>query len=84
MANDLDGVMSNIANDIVLLAADTALIEGAEAFGDFYSGIIAAGQQDFGHNYTREESIRQRPGDIEWRIQRIAHHIRQKCFKLLE
>ena len=57
MANDLDGVMSNIANDIVLLAADNALVEGAKAFRDFYSGMIAAGQQDFGHDCTGEATI---------------------------
>lgn len=52
MAGDLDGVMSNVAEDIVALSSGAPLVEGATAFRDFYAGIMAIGAAHFGHDYT--------------------------------
>jgi ketosteroid isomerase-like protein len=52
MAGDLDGVLSNVADDIVALASGAPLVEGAEAFRDFYAGIMAIGDVTFGHDYS--------------------------------
>ena len=57
MANDLDGVMSNMAENIVVLAYGVPLIDGKSAFRDFYAGMMAAGRMVFGHDYTGEEVI---------------------------
>lgn len=57
MAGELDGVMSNMADDIVVLTYGVPLIEGKSAFREFYAGIMAAGSQKFGHDYTGEEAI---------------------------
>lgn len=52
MAGDLDGVLSNMAEDIVALAGGSPLVEGIEAFRDFYSEILAIGDVEFGHDYS--------------------------------
>ena len=57
MAGDLDGVMSNAAEDIVVLASGVPLIEGKSAFREFYGDLMAIGEQEFGHDYTGEEAI---------------------------
>lgn len=56
-SNDLDGVMSNVADDVVFLAYGLPLIEGKAAFHKAYGEIMATGRQKFGHEYTGEESI---------------------------
>jgi ketosteroid isomerase-like protein len=56
-AGDLDGVMSNMADDIVALVYGVRLIEGKEAFREFYAGLMAVGALEFGHDYTGEEEI---------------------------
>ena len=48
---DLDRVMTNVAEDVVLLAANAPLIEGAESFRAFYAELFAMGRWDFGHDY---------------------------------
>jgi ketosteroid isomerase-like protein len=57
MANDLDGVMSNMADNIVVLAYGVPLIEGKSDFREFYAGLMASGRMVFGHDYTGEEAI---------------------------
>ncbi len=57
MENDLAGVMSNIAEDTVVLAYGASLIDGKAAFRDFYNGLLSSGRQVFGHDYTGEEAI---------------------------
>ena len=52
MAGDLDGVLSNIAEDIVLLAGGSPLVEGLESFRGFYAEILAIGDVEFGHDYS--------------------------------
>ena len=51
-ASNLDGVMSNVADDIVLLAPGMPLVQGATAFRDTYRGFFEMGQWDFRHDYT--------------------------------
>ncbi len=57
MANNLDGVMTVAADDIVVMAYGVPLIEGKEAWRNFYGGLLSSGRQVFGHDYTGEEAI---------------------------
>ena len=57
MAGNLDGVMSNIADDIVVLAYGFPLVDGKAAFRDFYAGMMAGGRMKFGHDYTGDDVI---------------------------
>jgi len=57
MAGDLDGVLSNVAEDIVLLAAGAPLVEGRDAFREFYGTILAMGKSEFGHDYAGAETM---------------------------
>lgn len=50
-AADLDGVMSNVADDIVALAPGSPLVLGRQAFREFYRGFLAMGRSEFGHDY---------------------------------
>lgn len=54
---DLDAVMSNVADDIVVLAYGVPLIAGKAAFRKFYGGLMSSGSQVFGHDYTGEEAL---------------------------
>jgi ketosteroid isomerase-like protein len=56
-SGDLDGIMSNVAEDIVALATDTPLIKGKAAFRDVYAGYLKAGTFDFGHDYEGAEVV---------------------------
>lgn len=57
MGGNLDGVMSNVADDIVVLAGGVPLVNGKAAFRDFYAGLMASGSQEFGHDYTGGEAL---------------------------
>lgn len=50
-AADLDGVMSNSADDIVVLIPDAPLVKGKQAFREFYTTLLALGRWEFGHDY---------------------------------
>ena len=50
-AGDLDQVMTNFADDVVLLVPGTPLVRGRDAFREFYRGILAQGQWEFLHHY---------------------------------
>lgn len=56
-AGDLDGVMTNIAEDVVLLAGGTPLVEGTEAFREYYAGLFRMGCWDFDHDYRGGEIV---------------------------
>ena len=56
-AGDLDGVMSNMAEDVVMLAPDSPLIEGKDAMRAVYTSFIAMGRWEFGHDYSGAEVI---------------------------
>lgn len=51
-AGDLEGVLSNAADDIVVLASGLPLVEGKAAFAEFYRDLLAMGQWEFGHDYA--------------------------------
>lgn len=50
-SGDLDGVVSNAAEDIVMFAPDTPLIQGKDAFRSFYESLLGMGRWDFRHEY---------------------------------
>jgi ketosteroid isomerase-like protein len=54
---DLAGVLSNIADDIVLVVPNAPLVEGKAAFGDVYSKLFSMGRWDFEHDYSGAEVI---------------------------
>ncbi len=56
-AGDLPGVMSNIADDVVLLTAGAPLVQGAQAFEAFYAQLLAMGRWLFGHDYHGAEIV---------------------------
>jgi ketosteroid isomerase-like protein len=47
--------MSNMADDIVLLAPDSPLIEGKDALRVAYASFISMGRWEFGHDYAGAE-----------------------------
>lgn len=75
MAGDLDGVVSNVADDVVALASGAPLVEGAEAFRDFYRGIMAIGEVTFGHEYSGAAAV----GDLV-----ILHGVSRGAFTTAE
>ena len=54
---DLAGVLSNIADDIVLVVPNAPLVEGKAAFRDVYSKLFGTGRWDFEHDYSGAEAI---------------------------
>lgn len=48
---DLAGILSNVADDIVLLAPNVPLISGISEFERMYSDLIDMGTWDFTHEY---------------------------------
>jgi ketosteroid isomerase-like protein len=56
-AGDLEGVLSNAADDIVLLTPGVELVEGKESFRDFYQGLLALGSWQFDHDYSGAEVV---------------------------
>lgn len=54
---DLDGLMSNVADDVVVLNADTPLIKGKVAFRDFAASLLQIGGVDLGHDYEGAEVV---------------------------
>lgn len=59
-AGDLAGVLTNIADDIVLIVPNTPLVEGKSAFEEVYANMFGMGQWDFKHHYSGEDVI----GDV--------------------
>ncbi len=61
MAGNLDGVMSNFAPDIVVLAAGAPFVEGLDAMREFYASMLAAGSfESATHEYSGAEVV----GDV--------------------
>ena len=50
-AGDLNGVMGNIADDVVVLTPDTLLVKGTQAFRGFYTWTLSWGRWDIVHQY---------------------------------
>ena len=54
---DLEGIMTNFADDVVVLAAEMPLVEGKAAVRDMYTGMLQMGTWDFGHDYSGAEVV---------------------------
>jgi len=54
---DIEKVCSNIAEDIVLLAADAPLVVGLASFQQFYGVLLDTGEWDFQHIYEGADVI---------------------------
>jgi len=52
MAGNLEGVVGNAAQDIVVLAGGAPLVQGRDAFREFYGPLLAAGSVEFTHDYA--------------------------------
>lgn len=62
-SGDLDAIMANVAADVVVLAPGARLVEGKEAFRDFYVGMLHgswAGNGDVTHRFAGAEEA----GDV--------------------
>ena len=57
MAGNLDGVVGNAAQDIVVLAAGAPLVQGRDAFQEFYGHMLEAGSVEFTHDYSGAEVV---------------------------
>ena len=51
---DLEGILSNMDADVVVLAPESPLIEGLEAVRGLYTGLLAMGSWEFGHDYAAQ------------------------------
>lgn len=56
-AGDLDGIMTNVHPDVVVLTADVPLLVGPEAFRDFYEQLLSMGEWDFSHDYRGQNVV---------------------------
>lgn len=56
-AGDLDGVMSNVDPDILVLTAGAPLVVGADRFREFYADLFSMGAWDFVHDYHGGEAV---------------------------
>ncbi len=50
-AGNLEGILSNTADDVVVLTPGLSLIKGKQAFKEFYAGVLAMGKSEFSHMY---------------------------------
>lgn len=57
---DLDGIMSNVHPDVVVLTSGAPLLVGPEAFRDFYELLLSMGAWDFSHDYQGRNVV----GDV--------------------
>jgi ketosteroid isomerase-like protein len=56
-SGNLDGILENMAEDMVTLAPDTPLIVGREATRQLYVGILGMGVWDGTHHYDGAEVV---------------------------
>jgi len=54
---DLAGVLTNIADDIVLVVPNAPLVVGKAAFEEVYSNLFNMGRWDFKHDYSGAEVV---------------------------
>ena len=50
-AGNLEGILSNMADDAVALTPGLPLIKGKQAVKEFYAGVLAMGKSEFSHLY---------------------------------
>jgi ketosteroid isomerase-like protein len=56
-SGDLDGIIQNMAEDIVVLAPDAPLVVGREATRQMYVGMLGMGAVDMIHHYDGAEVV---------------------------
>jgi len=56
-ASDLEGVMGNMAEDVVMLAPGSPLIQGRDSVRAFYEGLLSMGHSEFTHDYDGAEEV---------------------------
>ena len=56
-AGKLDDIMSNFADDVVLLTPGMPLIKGKEACRSFYAGMITMGKAEFTHDFQGADVV---------------------------
>lgn len=56
-ASNLEGVLSNAADDLVTLIPGMPLLKGKDAFGNFYAGMLAIGKWEFVHEFDGAEVV---------------------------
>jgi uncharacterized protein (TIGR02246 family) len=56
-AGDLEKIMSNMADDVVLLTPGMPLIKGKETCRKFYSGMVTMGKVEFTHDIQGAEIV---------------------------
>jgi ketosteroid isomerase-like protein len=56
-SENLDGILSNTADDIVVLVPGMSLIKGKQAVRDFYAGMFKAGKSQFIHEYQGSDVV---------------------------
>ena len=56
-SEDLDGIIQNMAEDIVVLAPDAPLVVGREATRQMYVGMLGMGAVDMIHHYHGAEVV---------------------------
>lgn len=54
-AANLDGLMTNVADDVVALIPESPLVRGKPAFREMYKGFFALGRWQFSHDYEGAE-----------------------------
>lgn len=54
---NLDGILSNTADDIVVLTPGVALMKGKQAVREFYTGNFGMGKSEFVHEYEGAEVV---------------------------
>ena len=57
---DLAGVLTNIADDVVLVVPNTPLVAGRASFEQVYSDLFIMGRWDFDHDYSGADVV----GDV--------------------
>jgi ketosteroid isomerase-like protein len=57
ISGNLDGILENMAEDIVVLAPDAPLVVGREATRQLYVGILGMGAWDATHHYDGAEVV---------------------------
>jgi ketosteroid isomerase-like protein len=56
-AQDMEGILSNMAEDAIFLAPDMALVEGHQGIRAPYDALFAMGTWQFGHDYSGASEI---------------------------
>ena len=55
---NLENILSNFADDVVLLAPGMPLLKGKDACRNFYAGMLKMGKTEFTHEYDGAEIVR--------------------------